>query len=59
MYVEPLVDDCHCHEDVPLLDQVPPVAVRVDPTRAVPAMDGALVLVVATSPGVVPLPAVV
>ena len=58
-YVVPSVEDCHCHDVVPLLDHVPPVAVNVEPTRAVPAIVGATVFVGATSPGVVPLPAFV
>ena len=53
------MDDCHCHDNVPLLDHVPPVAVKVDATRAVPAIDGAVVFVGATKPEFLPLPAVV
>ena len=55
----PSVDDCHFKVDVPTVAHVPPVAVKVTPTRAGPLMTGAAVLTGASRPGVVPLPAVV
>ena len=45
--------------DEPLVAQVPPVAVNVAPTAAVPEIVGAVEFTGATSPGVIPLPAVV
>ena len=59
MYEPPSVDVCHCHVDVPEDPHVPLAADNVVPMMGNPEITGANVFTGATTPGVVPDPAMV